>query len=256
MDLEFYRDHGYTPGLPVLDPTEVEFYLKEYERLAAAEPERAAFGFQNLHFQHRFVWDIATNPKVLDLVEEIIGPDIALTNVRFLCKDGKSTDDAYFAWHQDVAYYGIDPPIATVGWLALDASTIETGCLEVIPGSHTGGVVRHELITDAGNVLRANQAIPVALIDETATVPVEQPAGTISFHDARLFHASHPNRSGRRRCGLQLGFMSPSVREAERFVDQPHPPGWRWHPFKAVLVRGTDNYGHLTFREAPFPVLP
>ncbi|GAA1649507.1 phytanoyl-CoA dioxygenase family protein [Actinoplanes couchii] len=254
MDVQFYREQGYTPGIPVMDRDFVDRSLAEYERLAAADPERAGFGFQNIHFQHRFAWEIATNPRLLDLMEQLLGPDLALTNVRFLCKDGTKHEDAYFAWHQDVAYYGIEPPTAVVGWVALDDSTMEAGCLEVIPGSHRHGVVRHELSAPAGNVLRANQVIPAELIDEAKAVPIEQQAGTVSFHDAALFHSSRPNRSGRRRCGVQLGFVSPSVSEAEKFVDQPRPPGWRWHPFRAVLVRGEDRWGRLSMREAPFPV--
>lgn len=256
MDLAFYQDYGYTEGLPVLEKVEVDHYLDEYEKLAAMEPERASFGFQNIHFDQRFAWEIATNPNILDLVEEIIGPDIVLTNVRFLCKDGRPTSHAFFAWHQDVAYYGIWPPTAVVGWVALDDSTIETGCLEVIPGSHKSEIVRHELKGAAGNVLRANQVIPQHLVDETSAVPIQQPAGTVSFHDARLFHASRPNRSGRRRCGVQLGYVPTSVRESADFVDQPRPEKWSWHPFPSVLVRGTDRYGHLSYRTAPFPTRP
>jgi ectoine hydroxylase-related dioxygenase (phytanoyl-CoA dioxygenase family) len=254
LDTQFYQENGYTAGIPVLDGSFVDNCVAEYESLAAAEPERAGFGFQNVHFQHRFAWEIATHPGILDLVSAILGPDIVLTNVRFLCKNGGPEEDAFFAWHQDVAYYGIEPPTAAVGWVALDESTVETGCLEVIPGSHRRGVVRHELTGGEGNVLRANQAIPAELVDESEAVPVEQAAGTVSFHDAALFHSSRPNRSGRRRCGVQLGFVSPSVKESEAFVDQPCPPGWRWHPFRGVLVRGEDRWGHLALREAPFPL--
>lgn len=255
MDPQFYHENGYTLGIPVLDRGEVDYYLAEYERLAAADPERAPFGFQNLHFKHRFIWNLATDPRILDLVELAIGPDIALTNVRFLCKYGRATENAFFAWHQDAAYYGIDPATAVVGWLALDDSTRETGCLEVIPGSHRRGVIRHELSGGDGNVLRANQVLPADVVDENEAVLLEQRAGTITLHDARLFHSSRPNRSNRRRCGVQLGFVPPSVRESEVFVDQPCPQGWRWHPFSAVLVRGSDRYGNLTYRDAPFQVV-
>ncbi len=90
-----------------------------------------------LDFAHR----LASHPSVLDAVSSIIGPDILLWDSTFIIKepgDGKKV-----SWHQDLTYWGLDPDDIVSVWLALSAATIESGCMLMIPGSHTGPIAAH-----------------------------------------------------------------------------------------------------------------
>ncbi len=79
-------------------------------------------------------WIWHATPDILDLVEQVIGPDIMLWGCHVFCKpagDGQETP-----WHQDGHYWPIRPLANCTVWVALDPSTSDNGCLRVIPGSH------------------------------------------------------------------------------------------------------------------------
>jgi non-heme Fe2+,alpha-ketoglutarate-dependent halogenase len=48
-------------------------------------------------------------------------------------------DAASVSWYQDAAYFGVEPPLQAIAWVALTNPSIEAGCMEVIPGSHRLG---------------------------------------------------------------------------------------------------------------------
>jgi hypothetical protein len=68
----------------------------------------------------------------------------------------------------------------------------------------------------------------------------------LSLHDGLLLHASHPNRSDRRRCGLAIRFTTPELRQTT-----VNSLGTYW---RAVLVRGADRFGHFPPVEVPWVV--
>ena len=68
------------------------------------------------------------------MVEDLIGPNILAFASRFWIKGGQ--DGTYVSWHQDSAYFGLDPHELVTVWLALTDATPEMGCMKVIPGSH------------------------------------------------------------------------------------------------------------------------
>ena len=117
--------------------------------------------------------------------------------------------------------------------------------MRVIPGSHRHGIVTHGTSQRAGNQLSINQEIPDELVDSSSAVDLELRAGQISIHDGHLYHASQPNRSHRRRCGMTVRFIRPSVRQANE-----NSLGDAWRP---ILVGGEDRHGNFTLAERPFP---
>jgi ectoine hydroxylase-related dioxygenase (phytanoyl-CoA dioxygenase family) len=252
--IDFFQETGYLPPIDIYSNSEISAYHQQFAALVAREGrESSTFSLQNRHFQERFLWEMATHPKILDVVQELIGADMLLFNTRFMCKFPVKDAERFFAWHQDVAYFGIEPPDAVVCWIALDDSMIENGCLQIIPGSQKAGVVVHRASGRTGNFLRADQEIPDELIDLSTVVYLEQKAGSMSVHDAKTFHASNPNTSQRRRCGLIASFLSPKIEQRIEYVKQPMPEGYKWRPFRVVLVRGADRYGHFTHVDPPFP---
>ena len=180
--------------------------------------------------------DIRTD-HVLDAVEDLIGPDIRLFHLSVWPKN--AGEPAYVSWHQDATYFGLEPPVQVTAWVALTEASIEAGCMEVIPGSHKLGQLHHAEHREAtSNLLSRGQTITIEL-DKRRTEFMPLHAGQLSLHHTHLVHNSRPNLSADRRIGLGLSYIPTSVRCTSR------------SRLTAMLVRGTDRYGH--FDDEPRP---
>jgi len=238
-----YRGEGYLSGIGIAGAEEALRIRNAFDILEAQEGKaKAQIGLLDRHFDQRFIWELATNPRILDCVEELIGPDFLLLATHFFCKYGP--EDKFVAWHQDATYWGLEPPLALTVWYAVDDSDVENGCMRVIPGSHRAGLRTHGKAEAAGNLLSINQEVPVTPEEEGAAVDLVLRAGEISIHDGWLIHGSLPNRSQRRRCGLTLRYVPTSVKPVEL-----NSMGKRW---RAILVRGSDTEKHFEERPPPF----
>jgi ectoine hydroxylase-related dioxygenase (phytanoyl-CoA dioxygenase family) len=174
--------------------------------------------------------------KILDAVEDLIGPDILCWNTFFWIKEPLS--ETFVSWHQDLRYWGLDTDHLVSVWLALSPATPETGCMRVLPGSHKGDLLPHTDEYKQHNLLTRGQEIAVE-VDEAKAAAMPLQPGEISLHNVRLAHASGPNRSTDRRIGLSMHYMPTSTKQTIGEWDS------------AALVRGTDRFGH--FKEAPRP---
>ena len=240
-----YRRDGFITGVEVFSDEEIAEIRREFDQLEAREGrQKCQIGLGGLHDREEFIWRLATERRILDIIEAFIGRDILLLSTHFFCKYPDPKADKFVAWHQDVTYWGLEPSIALTAWVAIDDSEIENGCMRVIPGTHRTGIAPHAKSAVKGNLLSINQEIPHEYVDETRAVDLELKAGQISVHDGHLFHASNPNRSERRRCGLTLRFIPTKVRQAEF-----NSVGSTWEP---ILVRGEDRFQHFDEIAVPF----
>ncbi len=151
----------------------------------------------------------ARNPKLLDIVEGLLGTaDIKLFADQVLMKP--AFHGSPVSWHQDSAYWRtVAPPALVSCWTALDAATEANGCVLMIPGSHTHGVIEHGREDDSFLHVRG--------IDLATAVPVVLPPGGVSFHHSCTVHGSGPNTTPNRRRGLVVSFM----RADSAWVDDP-----------------------------------
>lgn len=145
----------------------------------------------------------AANPRILDVVETLIGPDIKLYGSQCFMKPPGGIEKPY---HQDSAYFTIDPPELVTCWTALDDATIANGCLWVIPGSHREGLLDHDEPWQVGD--RVDQQVRSSQFDRSRERPVELKAGDSSFHHSMLLHRSGANVTDRPRRGLAVHYMS------------------------------------------------
>ncbi len=244
---EPYRKDGFLTGLPVADADEAATYQHAYNALeAAVGKEKCEIGLIDWHFEHQFIWKLATHPKIVEVIETLIGPDVMLLATHFFCKYGPR--NKFVAWHQDVTYWGLEPPDAITAWYAVDDSDIGNGCMQVIPGSHHQGIQEHGTAEQAGNLLSINQEVPVSEEAAETAVDLVLKAGEMSIHHGQMIHGSLPNHSTRRRCGLTVRYIDPSVKQAEaNSLKRP------WRP---ILLRGEDRYQHFTTVPEPFPLRP
>ncbi|MDA0745420.1 MAG: phytanoyl-CoA dioxygenase family protein [bacterium] len=243
---KIYAEQGVLPKLDIFTETEINAYREAFDELEAREgKEKCQIGLQARHFDEEFIWKLSADPRILDLLVEAMGKDVLLLSTHFFCKYPDPLAKGFVAWHQDVTYWGLEPPEAHTAWIAIDDSDVENGCMRVIPGSHRNGIVTHAKSDREGNLLSINQEIPDEYVDTTQAIDLELKAGQMSIHDGQLFHASMPNRSNRRRCGLTVRFIPPKAKQVNE-----NSVGQRWRP---ILVRGEDRFKHYNETPAPFP---
>jgi len=239
---ESFESEGFLTGIDVSGQEQVRSTREAFDEFEArVGREKCQEGIGNLHFQEAFAWDLTTNPQVLDNIESLLGPEILLLGTRTFCKYGPSDD--FVAWHQDVTYWGLEPPFAVNAWIAIDDSDADNGCVQFVPRSHKWGLREHGKADEVGNLLSLNQQVPMSEEESSQVVDNELKAGQISIHHGMMAHGSRPNRSTRRRCGMAMIYVPASSRPAEIAKGQ----------WKVVPVRGEVNEGH--FEQVPSPLL-
>src|ERR1700722_3269546 len=127
--------------IPVLPPEDVERFRSSVEELEAALG-RQLLRMDNCHLFFRWASELSQHPNVLDVMEDLLGPDIFVHSTRIFCKPGG--DGSFVSWHQDGRYSSLNSKPAPSAWIALTDSLPENGCVRVIPGSHRGGVLLHD----------------------------------------------------------------------------------------------------------------
>jgi ectoine hydroxylase-related dioxygenase (phytanoyl-CoA dioxygenase family) len=242
--VESFHAQGFVSGIRVKDQQGADVIRAHWDALEVAEDLRAS-GYSTTHSRHldqRFVWELACDPKILDPVEALIGENVLLFGTRFFCKYGDSGQHRV-SWHQDLDSWALTPPVALTVWYAIDDSAEHNGCMQVIPGSHRAELRQHDTSADDGNILGRGQHLHLSAEEEASAVPVVLEAGEISIHDGALLHASLPNRSSRRRCGLAIRYVPAHVRQHADLAKSP--------PSKAILVRGRDHAKNFGVNLAP-----
>ena len=221
-----YDRNGYVSGIKLLGDAEAKSHRDALER---AEQTRGSLHYlAKVHTIFRSPLELATLPAALDIVEQLIGPDILLFNVTYIIKEAGAA--SHVSWHQDLTYWGLSDDDQVSMWLALSPATGETGCMKMLPGSHKQGRREHAPTQDEHNVLLQGQT--VAGIDESESVLCPLQPGEASFHHGWTLHASTPNAGTDRRIGLNVQYIAPHVRQTKHDIDT------------TLLVRGEDKFNH------------
>jgi non-haem Fe2+, alpha-ketoglutarate-dependent halogenase len=227
----FYRENGYLIGLPpVYTPGEMRRINDELPPLLALlKPGESTKDIREWHEESLYLYEICMNPRILDLVEGILGPDFYFWASNFFIKEPRTT--ATVGWHQDAYYWPMAPQGKTVTvWLAFDDVDEENGAMKIIPGSHLSGIIKHRKSEATDSVLTLE--LERGTFREDAAVQFRLKAGEVSLHDDRAVHGSPANPSDRRRAGLTIRYTSTDVRN-----DMAVNPN-----FKAYLARGVDRF--------------
>ena len=190
--------------------------------------------------------EIARIPEILDMVEQLIGPDMILWGVTIFGKPariGKATP-----WHQDGDYYPIEPLETITVWISLDGSTPEKGCMRFVPGSHRDHRIYSHHFEHRDDYTLA-QVIDDGQVDLDSARDIVLEPGQISLHDVYLVHGSAANRSDERRMGLVLRIMPASSfynhDSGKIKEDAGSPHGYSQRAL--FLLRGEDRSGRNDF---------
>jgi ectoine hydroxylase-related dioxygenase (phytanoyl-CoA dioxygenase family) len=157
---------------------------------------------------------LAAHPGVLEVVTDLIGPDLLLFRSTLMLKP--AFHGSQHGLHQDSAYWPMEPPTLVTVSIALNDATPENGCFQIIPQSHRWGLqewgriarAAGEAITDRGDV------------DLSGRVELPLTAGSVLFFHSLLVHGSGPNRSSSPRNTALYAYFPPTV----RFVPRPNGP--------------------------------
>jgi non-heme Fe2+,alpha-ketoglutarate-dependent halogenase len=231
-----YQRDGYVSPIRVLSPAEAASYRQRLEAIESSGRLPAGGLRSKSHLLLKWVDDIVRNPDVLDAVESILGPDILVWGTSFFIKEPRNA--SFVSWHQDLTYWGLDPPDIVTAWIALSESSTDNGAMRVMPGTHTSEIAPHRDTFAADNLLSRGQEISVE-VDETKAVTLELEPGQMSLHHVKLIHGSEPNPSDKRRIGLAIRYVPTRVRQTAGAADS------------ATLVRGVDRFGHFLAEERP-----
>lgn len=229
--IRHYEEEGYVFPVPVLSPQEVRAARAEIEAFEAKTGKTLDYPEKSKSYL-LFDWAdrLIRHPRVLDAVEDLIGPDILVYHTTMWIKDPHTPQ--YILWHQDGTYFYLDPPLHVTAWIALSDAPVEAGPMRVIPGSHKLGQFAHEDDPGEHNLILRGQAI-FGRFDDEEGVAMPLKAGEMSLHHTNLVHCSQPNRHHDRRMGFGVSYIPAHVR------DLGTPRG------TAMLLRGEDRHGHF-----------
>jgi hypothetical protein len=248
QQLSDYKELGFLHSLPVLSDTEVNHYRAELDRTCQAIGDGVP-RFNGLHLFFQWALDLSTHPRLLDYLEQFMGPNILLTSTRFLYKHGQT--NSYVGWHQDGITQRLEDGRAPAIWLGLTAATAENGCLRVIPRSHKKGMLPHDSAPElprVGEYEKAFENWPQHdLSGRIAQVPPESDppfdivmrAGEMSIHHPLTLHGSNANLSPGPRIGLSASYTTPEL----------------WNNTRRVVWarrNGSSDHNHLQIGRPPY----
>jgi phytanoyl-CoA hydroxylase len=227
--IDFFSANGYLPIGKILEDDEIELFRGEYDREFALARDNDSYrniavsdsvsreekrsspvqmlqitqmSERNIHFM-RLLYDA----RILDIVSELMGPNIMLFHDQALFKPAKTGGPVL--WHQDNAYWRCRPANLISCWMTFDDAVKENGAMQMIPGSHLKPIW-HETAESTDALLDTG-----AHVDESQAVTVDLPAGGIMFHHCQTLHYTQPNMTDRQRRAFAIHFMPPGTRHGD-----------------------------------------
>ena len=228
-----FETQGFLSPVRVMSTGRARSYRERFESLEARHAPDIKKMKTKSHLLCPWVLDIAEDPHILDVFEDLIGPNLRVWSMAWRVK--KADGQTFAGWHQDSAYGAAIPVV--LGALALSECGEANGCLRGIPGSHKWGILKHEESDDPKSILARGQYISETF-DESKAVDFPLAPGEMVLFDNSLVHGSGTNFGPDRRF-LLLVEMLPTWAK---------PPRVRQ---STMLMRGVDTYGN--FDDEPRP---
>jgi len=151
------------------------------------------------------MFGVITHPALLDIVESLIGPEI-LAHPQFNSRAKLPHHQATVVpWHQDLGYLReeADQTFMVNFWIPLVDAPLESGPLQVIPGSHRWGLIPHSHVD-------GYLGIPEGELPPHTVVDCPMRVGDLLLIQHKTVHRSTPNVSDRVRWSLDLRYSDPA----------------------------------------------
>ena len=153
---------------------------------------------------HSKFLEICKLTPLLDVVDQLIGPDIIVWGSRIFSKapqTGRATP-----WHQDGEYWPIRPLATATVWIAIDDSNENNGCLKILTGSNRAKMLLpHQSLSGKGAAL--DKEIKPEFVESKDVVSVPLEPGQMVIFDVFTAHGASPNLSNQRRAGFAIRYM-------------------------------------------------
>lgn len=248
-----YRRDGFVVPKFRLPADKLEHLQSLAERLVAenrhlgdepmASPHVPGSGVQSLKSDPAWI-EIPTYAPILDMVEQLIGPDIVLWGTTLFHKPAKV--GRIVPWHRDGRYWPISPLATTSVWIAVTDCGIGNGCLRVIPGSHTKRETGQHF-RDHSDAVAIPETLRADEYDESTARDIVLEAGQMVIFDVYAAHGSNANASGAPRVGYALRYMPATSHYDHHNMPIPDSPGSAHHTRPLIQVRGIDQSGRNDF---------
>ncbi|MBI4553635.1 MAG: phytanoyl-CoA dioxygenase family protein [Candidatus Latescibacteria bacterium] len=221
-EIDFFLDQGYLIQSGLVDPAWLAEMQTEtdglHERMAANTPPEVGVSWETYEDEgHRprikqlmhaekvclSLDRFLRSDRVLDIVADLLGPDLAFYHCKLLMKSAE--DGTITPWHQDYGYWHrtYNEPKYLNCMVYLDDSTVENGCMQVVPGSHKLGLLTHEERRQA-----FGRFLPGYFQPREDAVPLEVKAGTALFFGPLIIHGSDANRSPHHRRACTIAYVA------------------------------------------------
>lgn len=235
-DSQSYNENGYHIFDHFLSNHSLAQCQREIDAmLQEIQPGRDPSDIISPHVFKRWIWDLANEPAILDMIETQIGPNIVLWSTHLLCKPPTTGIDV--PWHQDAPYWNVGGPLPCGLWIAFDDMDEDNGAMAVLPGWHKKGT----LPIDTNDSAFFNQMIDSKTLPDNVDAVKFQyrmPAGGMAIHHTMIPHSSTPNHSARWRRALVLRYMTADGEMGEQTYED-YRDGTSF-PREYFLVRGKD----------------
>jgi phytanoyl-CoA hydroxylase len=240
-DVEFYAREGYLVLPDLLDEQDMapirEALSDKVEEIALslAEAGQAEDLFENEPFETRLArlfdgktdedflqfgrswrdrhpgyFQFMSNPKILDAVESLLGPEIFANPVYNSRPKVPKVAAGAVPWHQDRSYWpGANAnPVITV-WIPLVDANEENGCLKIWPRTHNTELVQHhhETLTGTAYTEVDTESDSLRPFKQIAAVTLPLRAGGAILFNDRCIHMSTPNNSDHVRWSVDLRYQ-------------------------------------------------
>ncbi len=256
-EVEAYHRDGVVGPYALLSPAEMQAARAEIDRdiLEPAVDDDEDLHYHDRHLDSGTVCKICRRPELIDRVASLLGPDLMIWRSNFQVKQpaaeavGDAEQYTKVPWHQDGAYFPLQPLVLVSAWIAITEATEQNGCLQVVAGSHTQ-TFDHDHDTERYEFMRS---IPEDAFDQDAVRPLVLRPGEFVLFNENTVHASGPNRTSQRRVGLTPRISVPFVRVTgnprgagrDRALDAPDELR------EVAMLRGHDYTGRQ--RIVPLP---
>lgn len=184
-------------------------FIQAEQRISsqAVRPEEKVSKVFRIHREVPVFRDFACDPRLGDLMEDLLGPDIDCFLSQFIFKMPGALGQP---WHQDAFYFHFDRSPQVGVWLAVTDAELQNGPLWVLSGSHEEPV--HEVVPDAREYANFGY-VEIVDHDTRAEEVVLMRAGDLLIFHSHLFHRSTDNESDQMRAAMVYHFASAATRD-------------------------------------------
>ena len=232
QDIEHYNSKGFIAPFNAFSAEEAIIIRQKVDnlfiKLESYKDGRDSYSIDCYQHKSKTIWEIIHTEKILDHVQDLIGPNIICWASHFFNK--LPNDNRPVPYHQDAGGWLLSPTRTVTVWLAIDDTDEDNAPMEFLPGSHNVGPIAWKR-TEQKNPVFQGELIGLEKFAKPYKNTLK--AGDFSLHADLIAHGSGPNTSNKRRCGLTIRYIDPSA-------TKPLDP---IYAKKAILCRGEQPTG-------------